>query len=270
MKRLILRVFPDPMRVWFTLPLTLVLIVLSTLLSAAQSFSSLTLEIVLDRSQFLALEPIPLRVGLRNDTAAAVRGHSLLKFSSGFVDILVAREDGGFRAIENLSPLHILIAAKPELIQAGQVLESQQELLLLDLERIFPEPGLYHIKAVLHSIDRSESIESYPRDIEIIPPTGRAADAFQYIRTSGASASFFSGLRLGSDKQYHERLAEFASLYEDTPYGPYAHYVIGQFYFHTDDCTQAVRSFQRVTSIATFVFINEAESLLEQCNEKLK
>jgi hypothetical protein len=235
----------------------------------ATGFSNLTLDITTTKEAFLQLEPIPIILTLSNKKSHAITGHSALNFSDGRIELFVSRVDGEKIKIQNLSPEKAHVRVGPISIEPGETHQSKQ-LVAMDLDKIFPEPGSYQIEAVLHGIDWEEETKSNPLTIQINQPDGVDSQAFDYIRSEGNPSLFFTGIEMGGSKKAQIALERFVSNFDKSAYGDYASFLLGKFYFYGKEYEKAKMHLDKLAKKTKFIFAEAALDYLDKTNKKLR
>ena len=229
------------------------------------SFADLTLEIASPKQKFVQLEPIALILTLSNKTRFPVVARTSLDFAAGFLQLFAIRENGELIQIQNLSPLAHVVVVRPGTIQSGQSYQTK-ELLTLDLDKVFPQPGTYQIQAVLRNGEGEQQVKSNLLTIQVLEPTGVDVQAFDYLKNRTNPSYFFSGLELD---QTQAQMVTFVSNFRDSSYGEYAAFILGEFYFVRKDYTRAIEQLDDVTKKRDFVYGDRVLYYLVEANAKL-
>jgi hypothetical protein len=137
-------------------------------------------------------------------------------------------------------------------MQPGERYESTQ-LLTLDLDKLFPEPGTYAMQAAVHDVGWKEEIRSNAVKIVIVSPEGRNLEAFLFLKNQPESTFFFSGVGLAGKKRMRDMMEEFAARFHDTDYGPYALLLLGELYFYRNEHDRAIQYCEALASTLDFV-----------------
>lgn len=234
----------------------------------ALDFSDLSFEItVLNKSDFVRLEPIPIRLMLSNKTDQPILGHGALKFSDNLVKIYVAEEGGEYAQVPELAAFTKEISVKPWEIKPGNSVRVNQ-LLALNLDKVFRKVGNYQLFALLTDPTSKQQIKSNTTSISVLEPDGMDRQAFEFLRKNFKSANLLSGHDVAGNPHLQELLERFARIFEKTAYGDYAAFVLGELYFAQDDYKRASEQFNKLASKDTFVFADKAKKYLGDANEK--
>lgn len=217
----------------------------------ASSFSDLTLKISTPKEDFLQLEPIPVTLELSNETGHAVVGHTALDFSLNHVKLFVRRNGGRAREVKELSHSRERVIVSPRELAPGERHESRQ-MLTLNMDEIFPEPGAYEIQAVLYDAAWRDEVKSNVAAVKIIRPEGKDRSAFEFIRSRPSSPFFFSALEISGDSEAAKTLEEFEAGFGASTYGKYASFKLGEFYFHRKEYAKAKAHFDRLADKKDF------------------
>jgi hypothetical protein len=239
--------------------------------SAAQrlEFSQLTLKLSSTKEDFVQLEPIPIILNLRNETDQPIVGHSALDFSNNFVKLFLIRENGETSEIQRLSPVTGNTAASPKKFGPSENLEAKQAL-AFQLDKTFPHPGNYRIQAVLYDAGWSSEVRSNVLTIHILKPEGLNLQAFEYIKSLGASSYFFSGVGFSSKEQARASLEDFINRFGETAYADYAAFSLGEFYFYDKEYQRADKRFNHLAKRTDFVLADKAQKYLEKIKREDK
>jgi hypothetical protein len=224
--------------------------------SKAAGFSKLSFEIsTINKTEFVKLEPIPFTLRLTNKTSETVLGHSALKFSAGMVKLFVAHGDKP-SVLRQLSPFPKEIFVKPIEMKPGDSYQAR-DLLTLNLDSIFAQPGEYEIYAVLLYPNSTEDIRSNTVKIRILEPQGVDREAYVFIHGHSRSSDFFSGRYLAGDVNAQSALERFVMSYKETVYGDYATFLLGELYLAQEDQGKANELFSRLADKRDFVFADK-------------
>src|SRR5207245_10787060 len=137
--------------------------------------------------------------------------------SAGFVELFTISQTGEPVKIQNLSPIAGLVIVRPGIIRSGESHQTK-ELLTLDLDKVFPQPGTYQIQAVLRNGKGKQQVKSNLLTIHVLEPTGLDIQAFDYLKNSTKTSYFFSGLEHDKTKV---QMVEFVSNIRERSYGSY-------------------------------------------------
>lgn len=259
-------------------PAVMLLLLLSAFLyGAAQQqgaaqrleFSQLTLNLSSTKEDFVQLEPIPIILNLRNETAQPIQGHSALDFSNNFVKLFVIKENGDASEIQNPSPVTGNTAASPRNFGPGENLEARQAL-VFQLDKTFPHPGNYRIQAVLYDAAWSSEVRSNVLTIRILKPEGLNLAAFEYIKNLGASSYFFSGVGFSGKEKARAVLEDFTNRFGETAYADYAAFSLGEFYFYDREYGRADKQFDHLAKRTGFVLADRARKYLDKIKHEGK
>jgi hypothetical protein len=200
---------------------------------------------------------------LRNESNEKAIGHSALEFSDNFVKLFIIEEGGEAREIQDVSPITAHTVASPREIGPSESVEAKQAL-AFHLDKIFPRPGNYRIRALLYDAKWSNKIQSNVLTIHIVEPEGLNLEALNYIRSIGASSYFLSGVGFSSEEKERAALEEFTASFGDTVYADYAIFLLGERYFYNNENARAKLYFDRLREKANFVF---ADKVLDYRNK---
>lgn len=230
-------------------------------------FANLTLLIASPKSSYVKLEPISFALSLKNNTRQPIRGHSAIEFSDNCIELFVGLNNGQMERIDNLSVIQKQTIVTPRNIESGET-QQAEELLSLDLEKVFPVAGTYKIQAVLYNTDRSKNITSNFLTISVNEPSGRDNEAFQFIRNSGNASDFFSGRKLSGNPQSRQIFEQFEARFGDSSYGDYVDYLLGESYYYGDDDDKAMRRFEKLLRKSNFIFSDKVKDYLDKIKKR--
>jgi tetratricopeptide (TPR) repeat protein len=256
-----------PTAIFLSLLISSINLGLAVTAQQTSSFSQLTLDLAISKEKFVQLEPIPLNLRLSNKTNQPIVGHSAIDFSYNLIELFVFY-NGEKREITKSDRI-IDGVAKAKIIRPRESYSSK-ELINLDLDQTFHEPGVYQIQAVLHDIDGKQEVKSNLVAVRILAPQGADAQAFSYIKSNGKPPyTFTSGLELHSSEQAQNVLKIFVFSFRDTVYGDYAALDLGVLAFHKGQYEQAIEHLQVLSDNSTFAFADRALSYLALAHDKL-
>lgn len=233
------------------------------------SFTHLTLEVASTKESYVRLEPIQINLSLSNRTLHPIFGHKAIGFADQHLELFVTNAVGERREINNLSSIAKLLAVDNVRIAPG-VREERGELITLDLNEFFPEPGTYQIQAVLHSVGWGEEIESNTATVRILEPQGLDYTAFDFIRNSPRSSYFFDGIGLAESEREFREMNEFMSRFGESAYGDYAVFQLAMVHFGRRDYQRAIQYFNQLASRTNFVFADRVSSYLDRARAALR
>jgi hypothetical protein len=231
------------------------------------SFSKLSLGLDSTKKEFIQLEPIPIILTLDNKTSEDIKGHSAIDISQNYIKLLVAQPGAEVREVRELSLNRKLVVASAKLIKPGDHYQSSQ-LLTINLDEVFPEPGLYQLQAVLMDSDGKREVKSNKLTLRIVRPEGLDYQAFEYIKEIGTPSSFFYGVNIPGTKNTQKVLEEFESAFGASRYGDYSSFLLGEFYFSKRDYAKAYEKFDKVAKKANFIFTEKAKQYLEKIEKE--
>jgi len=229
-------------------------------------FSGLVLEVTTTKDAFVQLEPVPLALTLTNKTNQTILGHNALEFSLGFTDLFVYHHGEG-RKIVNLSPIRGSATVKPRQMQSRESYGSR-ELLVLDLDKVFREPGYYEIQAVVHDVEWKEEVRSNRLRFRIVAPSSIDLQGSEFLKANTNPSHFFSGLEPANERT-QDVLKMFVSNFRESSYGDYAAFMLGEFYFVRKDYTRAIEQLNNVSKKPDFVYGDRVLYYLVEANARL-
>lgn len=237
--------------------------------SQSEGFAALTLEIALPKEEFFQLEPIPITLNLKNDTDHPIMGHAALDFDLHHVRLSVTPADGQKTQLKDLTMLRSLVSVPRHQIKPGQSYQSKQ-LITIGLNRSFPQPGTYQLQAVFTDVDGAEKVESNVLTIRILEPTGLNTQALNFINSNADPAYFFNGYGLSLRDNSLEVLQEFVSRFEQSAYGDYATFLLGETLFSMKDYGRALPHLTKLAENSNFIFADKVTEYLNKTQETLR
>lgn len=250
------------------LPVSLVLLLtISATTTTAQQrpdwsgFKDLTFEVTTPKKSYLQLQPVPLTLTLSNQTDRVLKGHSALQFYANLVNVWIKGDGAEWREIDQLTLMRAQIFVHPRDMNPGDTF-TKAEVLNLRLEKIFPQPGLYELKAVIMSADGSQTVASKPITIRIEAPEGADLEAYKFLHANTTPDYFYTGYGLVRNKLAEQTLETFVAKFEETAYGNDARFLLGQLRFATRDYEAARLQFERLAKTPDFAFAAKAKEYL--------
>lgn len=232
------------------------------------NFNDLKLSIATLKGGFLPLEPIPIVVTISNPTDHIVVGHTAIGLSSGFIEVYVAKEKDEPRKILVLSPGLGQPLVRSREIEPDEA-ETLPQLLTMHLDKVFPEPGMYHVEALFYDAAYRQSVRSNKIKIHILQPSGKNARALNFIRNKEYGQSFFSGEGYAADENFVQDLEQFAAEFGDTPYADYAVYLLGEHYCTVNDNEKARKHLLKLERKGDFVYKDKVADYLAKSRDGL-
>jgi hypothetical protein len=236
--------------------------------SAAQDtgFTKLTLTMTTSKAKYVELEPIPIVLTLKNETSEPLMGHTVLEFTSGYVQLYVAREHGPQQI--KLSLGKKLTKPQPRELKPGEIAEVM-DTLNLKLDEVFPKPGTYQLQARLLSSDGKETISSKSVELEIAQPEGMDAQALEYIRAD-EPGYFFTGSGVMWKPEKLQRLENFVAMFGETAYGNDAALLLGQVHTAKREYDKARKLFEKLSKKSDVAIAKKASEYLKRIDREEK
>lgn len=223
-------------------------------------FKDLTFEVTTPKKRYVQLQPVPLVLTLSNQTDRVLKGHSALAFYTNYVKVWTRAEGAEWRKIDQLSLMRALIYVNPRDMSPGDKFTNTQ-VLNLQLEKIFPQPGKYELKALVMSSD-AQTVESQPTTIRIEAPEGADLEAYNFLHANTNPEYFYTGFGLVRNKTAEQTLETFVAKFDETAYGNDARFLLGQLRFATRDYEAARLLFERLAKTPDFAFAAKAKEYL--------
>lgn len=234
----------------------------------AQQFSQLTLQVRSLKNSYLQLEPVRLRLVLRNPTDKRMWGHTYLGRQLRYVTLFI-RKSGTTEWHEWEEPLPFIarILVDDEWI-APQSIFVGQRVIRAGLNNALPEPGDYEVYATFRNLGLNNGIiQAAPITLSIVAPSGFDLQAYNYIMASGLATDFLGdtiGVNFPKDK-----LLTFNSDFGNSIYGVYVKFKLGQWYLFKKDYQAAEALFAQVAAQLDFPLLPAADNYLAQAREGL-
>lgn len=225
-------------------------------------FKDFTLTLGTPQVRYLELQPIPLVITLKNETDEPLMGHTVLDFSSGYLQIYVDRGLGP-QKIEELSVIQTLVRTTPREFKPGEEVTTTESL-NLKLNKIFSKHGIYKLQARLISSDGKESVSSKPIKVEIAEPEGMDAQALEFIRANDEPGYFFAGPQLSEKPEKLQVLENFVAMFGETAYGNDASFRLGQVHAAKHEYEKARALFERLSNKFDYAFAGKAAENLKR------
>ncbi|HEY0727944.1 MAG TPA: hypothetical protein VGD38_07750 [Pyrinomonadaceae bacterium] len=230
-------------------------------------FKDLTFEVTTPKKRYVQLQPVPLVLTLSNQTDRVLKGHSALAFYANHVNVWTRAEGAEWRKIDQLSMLRALIYVNPRDMSPGDKFTDTQ-LLNLQIEKIFPQPGMYDLKAVIMSADGLQTVESRPIRFRIEAPEGADLEAYNFLHAHTNPEYFYTGSGLVRNKTAEQTLETFVAKFEETAYGNDARFLLGQLRFATRDYEAARLLFERLAKTPDFALAASAKEYLARIQKR--
>ena len=230
-------------------------------------FTKLTFTMKTSKAKYVELEPIPIVLTLKNETNEPLPGHTVLEFTSGYVQVYVAREHGPQQI--KLSLGKKLTKPQPRELKLGETAEVM-DTLNLKLDEVFPKPGTYQLQARLLSSDGKETISSKPVEVEIVQPEGMDAQALEYIRATDEPGYFFTGSGLTVKPEKLQKLENFVAIFGETAYGNDATFLLGQVHTARREYAKARKLFEKLSNKSDSPIASKASEYLKRIEREEK
>lgn len=226
------------------------------------SFSDLTLALSTPKTTYVRAEPIPLSISLTNRTSQSITGHSAIGFRAHRVRLYVTSQ-GQSKKIETLTDRHSLTEVSPVTMPPGKSFDVQ-ELLYIDLEKSFSEPGSYEIQAVLSDAEGHHETRSAPLTITMGEPEGVDLAAYEFLKKQGRLSRLFNDT---TKRPTRIELQRFVTEFADSSYGDYARIVLGVEYSLDGEQKKAIEQLTVVAKKTNSSFAREAAEYLKKAND---
>lgn len=230
-------------------------------------FKDLTFAVTTPKKRYVQLQPVPLFLTLSNQTDRVLKGHSALEFFANHIRVWTRAEGAEWREIDQLSLRKVLIFVKPRAMKPGDKFTATQ-VLNLRIEKIFPQPGTYELKALLMSGDARQTVVSRPITVRIEAPEGADLEAYNFLHAHTEPEYFYTGSGLVWNKTAEQTLATFVAKFEETAYGNDARFLLGQLRFATRDYEAARLLFERLAKTPDFALAASAKEYLAKIQKK--
>lgn len=224
-------------------------------------FKDLTFEVATPKKSYVQLQAVPLTLTLSNQTDRVLKGHSALAFYVNLVNVWVRSDGAAWREIDQLTLMRAFTYVHPREMNPGDKFTVTQ-VLNLRLEKIFPQPGKYDLKAVVMSADGSQTVESQPITFRIDAPEGPDLEAYNFLHKHTQPDYFYTGSGLVRNKLAEQTLETFVAKFEETAYGNDARFLLGQLRFATREYEAARLQFERLAKTPDFAFAAKAKEYL--------
>lgn len=232
-----------------------------------EAITNLTLEVNTTKTEFLRLEPLPLIISLSNQTEQPITGHTSLMFSENRIKVFIGSIGNELREVQELSSRTEFVKVSTKTFEPGEKYQSNQ-LLTLNLDKLFPTTGTYQIQTSLKASKGSDEIKSNILTVEITEPSAIDAQAMEFLKNSGKASDFFSGRGVVGRSNAEGKLKEFVDKFSGTAYGDYAVLLLGEVYFAKQDYKNAFVQLDKLKEKKNFALAEKVSLYLKEIKEK--
>ena len=253
---------------YFLLPAALFTLALHSSQTFAQvsgKFEDFTLTLTTPKTKYIQLQPIPIAITLKNETNGPLVGHNGLEFGTSFLHLYSTVYSGRFEIPVTLMKKYLVVS--PREFRPGEQIEKTERL-TYQLNRAFPDPGIYRVHALFLSHDGKESIVSKSVEVEIVPPEGLDAQALQFIRDHSEPAYFFTGVRAVKNPAQLQVLEKFVAVYGESSYGDEASFTLAEVQFAMRDYEKSRKIFERLSKNSDRTLAAEAAHFLKLIDQR--
>jgi hypothetical protein len=224
-------------------------------------FTDITYEIAVPTQRILPLQPIPIIIRQKNTTNEQVLGYNAIGFDNLPIYIHLQKSGNTQRNIMGqFSQLSAFVAYTNVEIPPNSVSEAK-DWMMLGLNKYFPEPGTYEIKAVVFNDNRTQSVESNTITIEIQEPTGANRNVYNLIKNSGVQEYLFSG---DNFDQIKNTLEAITTRFPNSDYAKSSSFVLGEKLFARKQYGQALVHLLRLENDRDFIFADKVRNYLTE------
>lgn len=233
----------------------------------AEQFAQLKLETSLSAPAFLQLQPILLRVRVKNPTSVRIWGHSCLSTQPSYIKLYVRKS--GETAWRNWEiPVALLqkVAVDDRWIEPGESFAADL-VIASGLSIAFPTPANYELYATFRNVGSNGGvIQSVPVSLSIVAPTGLNRQAYNYIMASERTDFLGDHIGLNFPK---DRLLAFNRDFGNSTYGAYTKFKLARWYVANKEYAAAEVLLTQVVAQPDFLLLPEANRYLAQAREGL-
>lgn len=221
--------------------------------------ANLTLEVELNKREYLPFEPIAATLRLSNNTGheLAMSPPELLQDTRLAVTDPAGHEQKGISLTLSLGKPQYL-PGSPRTIQPFQIFE-EETILPLD-PRIFERTGNYRLQFSF------SVVKSVPVKITVKEPSGINKDAFEFLKLHGKDPNFADDFlqRKGG------LLEKFVRDFSESVYGNHAVFALGSYLLHTGETEKAKAEFEKITNSEIKLIRKWTKKALTEIEEKLR
>jgi hypothetical protein len=228
-------------------------------------FTDLSLKISVPGRSPLLLQPIPIVLKLSNPTNQPIMGPSSIGFGECRIYLTVQKVGSDKRDILPLSSYLRLVKFNDALISARTDYQAK-EWLAVELNKYFPDAGMYELQAGLANADGSQQIQSNKIYLQIESPTGVDREVFQLIKNSKSPNYFFDGLDYEKVKDV---LDDITTRYPNSAYTQAANFMLGKANFYRKDYQKALKHLQKLENDSNFIHNEKVKKHLDEIREIL-
>ncbi len=194
-----------------------------------ERFTLLSLELEIERDEYILGEPIHFTVQMRNDTDLPVIAHKKIAVGHGYLQIFVAFEDGDYK--KYLGPQWGIVDVFGNFVtnlQPGESMATSASILYnhptrtrtsIPSKYALIRSGKYSVKAVLYNIRFREMIESDVMNIQMVEPEGDDAAVWESMKRDPRFAYFIqTGVSIPSASRIVPELEKIQATYPASRY----------------------------------------------------
>jgi len=208
------------------------------------AFEELTLNLSCRSGNYFPMEPIEIKLVLRNEKNYPFSGHPHVSLGDGYLRFEVRREGNEFTFFDTDSRYSRDFEPVRRMLQPGQSFSCEEILSFRWLSRakrqaqyIFPETGRYFIRAVLRNIDYKSEIQSNVLEVNVVEPSGIDMEALNFLRSKSHRINFLLNTALpdpatknNNTAEIVSEMEEFVNAYAESRYAKYAEFTLGVLY----------------------------------------
>ncbi|MGH9945910.1 MAG: hypothetical protein ACRD6X_01775 [Pyrinomonadaceae bacterium] len=238
-----------------------------TALVTAQGQTNLTFEVVLSKSEYIKMEPVPFEFKVVNKSAEPVNWSALVAIGPS-TNLFVKNENGFETKWEGRKLLTILLATSPMRLDPGREYTNTTFLQMGTVERVFPKAGKYEVRFELlynkYTPDlQRETIMSNPVAITIVEPKGADLQAYSFLNEEIKPAQ-----ALSKDDETLRLKQTFVDRFPDSAYTRYLVFELASVYQALGQDQKAVRELCKLSN-ENFYFSDRVQRQLLEIDEKL-
>jgi hypothetical protein len=202
-----------------------VLLVVLVFSTGSQAAEDLTLELTPMQGDYVLYEPVYLRVTLRNSGSAPVDVTEEMSLETQMSTFYIAGSD------DTWQPVNVGFVGEPRgprvRLEPGGTHVGSQLLLYspADSAHLFPEPGTWKVRAVLHRFGMAPDVDSNVADIKVGSPTGADAEAAAVFSTAPVVRLV---MNLGEDPAAVRDLQQIIEEHPDSRFADYARFYLAR------------------------------------------
>lgn len=233
-------------------------------------FDKLSLSAQLNKSDYIPLEPILLKLKITNASGEDLKLNTGPDFKRILVEIKFNGKTSNFSSPFLIRPGRALLGG---VFEKGKTLERS---VLLDsyLDEMFPEYGKYQVSIVMtngRDDDQEASFKSNAFEINIKKPIGVDKEAIDFLRENQDKSLFWwkeKNEQVSLSSTGKTLVERFADKYSASAFGQYAILNLGRHYFNRGEIEKAKLKLEKIKSSSNIFVADQASEILTEISKK--